>query len=426
VPFIQFAVNNFEIKNPDTGEGFPKELPKEAFPLKPDAEIEKWHNSCAEKLRQQVTPPEEKNETGRHNLSPRPKVQTGYAHVRPPAYPTRERPETRDYFGGPKTSLPSRPLSYQHVSATGRPMRPPLSTSPTHRERQFLAPEQVDSPRMARARRRSFPDVSSPLMSPASESPHLAPPDNDHVRRHSHPRHARRGSYSSDASSEGDDPPSPKKGKQLPGTHRPQRPRPPPGDGPAIRFAYASPPTTSPPMPVSPTSRPLSREEREKEEEAKRRSYPIPIDLSGKLSAPFLQGRKDRERLPANNNPRPGKVGWKDLSSVQNIFHQSGKSSEEDRERERAPVSRRESRDEREKDSGGSSDYKRRHSDREREKELEQNRPPLRARPSSHEDEPRRDRERERERDADGRNFRDRGRRPLSPRGESRYYASAR
>lgn len=179
-------------------------------------------------------------------------------------------------------------------------------------------------------------------------------------------------------------------------------------------------------MPVSPTSRPLSREEREKEEEAKRRSYPIPIDLSGKLSAPFLLGRKDRERLPANNNPRPGKVGWKDLSSVQNIFHQSGKSSEEDRERERAPVSRRESRDEREKDSGGSSDYKRRHSDREREKELEQNKPPLRARPSSHEDEPRRDRERERERDADGRNFRDRGRRPLSPRGESRYYASAR
>jgi hypothetical protein len=50
VPFIQYAVNNFDIENPDTGESFPKDLPTEAFPLTPDAEIVAWHNECAKRL----------------------------------------------------------------------------------------------------------------------------------------------------------------------------------------------------------------------------------------------------------------------------------------------------------------------------------------------------------------------------------------
>ena len=55
-PFIQKAVRTFGIKNPDTGEPFPIDLPREAFPILPDLEIEKWHNKCAEKLRQRATP----------------------------------------------------------------------------------------------------------------------------------------------------------------------------------------------------------------------------------------------------------------------------------------------------------------------------------------------------------------------------------
>ncbi|KAH8596534.1 hypothetical protein B0O99DRAFT_509542, partial [Bisporella sp. PMI_857] len=60
VPFIQYAVANFPIINPDTGEGFPKDLSIEAFPLVPDTVIVKWHNHCAQKLRQRATPDEER------------------------------------------------------------------------------------------------------------------------------------------------------------------------------------------------------------------------------------------------------------------------------------------------------------------------------------------------------------------------------
>lgn len=55
VPFIQTTVAKFDIKNPDNGEVFPKSLPTESFPLKPDAEVETWQQQCAEKLRRACT-----------------------------------------------------------------------------------------------------------------------------------------------------------------------------------------------------------------------------------------------------------------------------------------------------------------------------------------------------------------------------------
>lgn len=463
MPFIQYAVNNFDIKNPDTGESFPKEIPAEAFPLEPDREIVKWHSTCGEKLRQRATPPEERDERSQPNLSSLPKVQTGYAHVRP-AHSARGHSNAKDYFD-PR----AKPIPYQHVSGT-RPVRPGLSTSPAHRDHQFLAPEGGHSPRSTRSRRRSFPEASSPIGSPQAGPP-PEPPTADHGRRHSHPRHARRGSCSSDASSEGDEPPSPRSRTRESGSGGPRSYQ---GDVPPIRFAYAAPPA----VPPAPDSRPRTREgrERERADSAQRMNYPIPIDLSGKLSAPFLLGRKDHERAPRTSS-RSGKVGWKDLSGIPSNLHQSSKSSEDDRERERGPslsrrdererghsasrrqsrderdsgpsVSRRQSRDERERghsssrrqsreerDSGpsvsrrqsrderdsGSSDHKRR--ERARERDKDQVRPP-RSRPSSHDDGSSR-RDRERERDVDGRAFRDRERRQPSPRGEGRYYSSAR
>jgi hypothetical protein len=51
VPFIQTCVEYLNIKDPETGESFPKGLPTEAFPESPDIEIQKWHSACAEKLR---------------------------------------------------------------------------------------------------------------------------------------------------------------------------------------------------------------------------------------------------------------------------------------------------------------------------------------------------------------------------------------
>lgn len=43
VPFMQRAVRNFALRNPDDGQLFPKELPRESFPLVPEPEIQGWY-----------------------------------------------------------------------------------------------------------------------------------------------------------------------------------------------------------------------------------------------------------------------------------------------------------------------------------------------------------------------------------------------
>ncbi|KAF2841080.1 hypothetical protein M501DRAFT_930616, partial [Patellaria atrata CBS 101060] len=52
VPFIQEAVRIFDIKDLQTGEAFPRILPKEAFPDRPDADMVRWYESVSERLRQ--------------------------------------------------------------------------------------------------------------------------------------------------------------------------------------------------------------------------------------------------------------------------------------------------------------------------------------------------------------------------------------
>ena len=452
VPFIQTAVRNFAIKNPDTGETFPVDLPTEAFPLIADKDIEKWHNQCAEKLRQRATPNEE-DEGPRPDLPPRPRVRTGMAYVRPGAGAAR-----KSYF---EPKYRSRPIPYQHVSAAGggRPIRPKLSRSPSHQARQFLAPEAPSSP-YSRGRRRSFPEnVSNPSSPLATTDGHQPPAmQAQNVRRHSHPRHARRGSRSSDASSssEGnggdgaDDPPSPGNVSHVPGAAAARRrshtsshtsPR---DDPPVIRFPPAPPPpstSASTPTDANPNAYPkprrrISRDRASEEEEVKRQSFVIPVDLTGKLSAPFLLGNRPRER---RNNSRGPTVTWKDLNGIQvdGAFRRGSKSSEE--ERWSPDLSRKSSRDEgrekeRDRDSGSSGSRRRRPRERDGEVEAEGNgeraRPLLRERRySSHEDVMRRPRDRDydrdREREVVGRSFRDRDREPV--RGvDGRKYPSAR
>jgi len=158
VPFIQYCVKNWAIINPETGIPFPIDLPSTAFPLVPDPEIEKWHDSCAEKLRQRS---EEPRQVPRPDLPPRPKVRP-YTHVRA----TRPSPRVETEYYDSRTPIPTttRPFIYKHVDPV-HPERPILSHSPTHRARQFLAPE--DSPRLSRSRRRSYPEnIGSPVVTP--------------------------------------------------------------------------------------------------------------------------------------------------------------------------------------------------------------------------------------------------------------------
>ncbi|TVY84140.1 hypothetical protein LSUE1_G003019 [Lachnellula suecica] len=405
VPFIQTAVKNWGIKHPDTGESFPADLPKEAFPVKCDVEIEKWHSACAAKLRERASPGgDDDDEHLRPELPPRPKVrvQTGYTHVhaRPPNRPTRAETE---YFPSRSRVSSARPLSYTHVSGTGpRPVRPVLNRSPTHRARQFLAPEEeMPSPRVARTRRRSFPEnLSSNPVSPDASPKDVRPhPQPQQVRRHSHPRHARHGSVSSDASDEDDGPHSPKKTASAEAPRRRSHTH-----SSHIRSPAEDEPGSARFTPPDPRARERREREREREEELKRKSFPIPIDLSGKLSAPFLLGKRDREereRVARSGSRGAGNVRWKDLSDPDLWKRGSKESSQE----EDPP---RRSRDDR-------AEYnKRRSRDRDRDRDRERPR-------SSHDEVPRRerdrDRDRDRERERDHRSFRDRDRerRAVSP-----------
>jgi len=421
VPFIQTAVRNWGIKHPDTGENFPVDLPTEAFPQECDTEIEKWHSACAAKLRQRATPDDDDDDASvRPELPPRPKVrvQAGYTHVhaRPPNRPA-------EYFD-PRSRVSSRPLSYSHVSSTAtRPVRPPLTRSPTHRAPQFLAPEEpILSPDLARSRRRSFPENlgSSPSSANVSPQDQRPPPVHHHVRRHSHPRHARQASVSSDASSEDDGSQSP---KNTANTNAPRR-RSHPHSSHSSSHAGDDPPSSTRFNPTAPTSPDPRRERKEREEEIKRANFAIPIDLTGKLSAPFLLGKRDREERAARSGSRGGnKVSWKDLNDLPETWKKSSKESSQDEEPPRR------SRDDR-------GDYKRRERDRDRDRERERDRdrdrdpvrPRLQSRRSrsSNDDFPRRDRysDRDRERDRDrepiGRDHRsfrdrDRDRRAVSP-----------
>ncbi|QDS70310.1 hypothetical protein FKW77_008253 [Venturia effusa] len=53
VPFLQNAVRQFDLVDPKTGKAFPKILPKEAFPDKPNKEMLDWYEEVSDKLKKE-------------------------------------------------------------------------------------------------------------------------------------------------------------------------------------------------------------------------------------------------------------------------------------------------------------------------------------------------------------------------------------
>jgi hypothetical protein len=297
VPFLQTAVRNFGIKHPDTGEPFPLDLPKEAFPLKADPAIEKWHSECAEKLRRQASPDEFDRPYIRPSLPPRPDIRSGYSHIRNPVSPgrvPRERQQGADYFS-------SRPLRYKHVSSEDA-NKPPTNRGSSYRP--YLSPAD-GAPQSPHLRRRSFPDnyYSPPAASPAPDPPQPAmrPRGEDHIRRHSHPRHRREPSTPS-SSSESDTEPGTSDEAASPTTASRQK----------AKTNIKRPTSTihvSVPSPSSPVSGsyPTSPQQRKQNLAVPERlaNYKIPIDSAGK---PFMQG--GARYVPAASNPRVGAVRY--------------------------------------------------------------------------------------------------------------------
>ncbi|KAI0126941.1 hypothetical protein BJ170DRAFT_424474 [Xylariales sp. AK1849] len=276
VPFIQFAVRNWALKHPDTGEPFPVDLPKEAFPRVCDPQIDAWHKDCAKRLRSEAAPQPEKAPQA---TSPDPRVH--FAHVRP-SNPSRHGP-AMDYFERASEHIP-----FVHMPSRHAAPGPHHSQSPHKRP---VESSSSSSPDEHARRRRSFSDYPYPAHEKVHSGDHLdprrpAPP----VRRHSQPKH-----YSSSSETDSDAPVGPRAR-----VHRPVRP-------PAASVRVFPPEASTAPPVVHIPARTHRAELRQ--DDPRRRSLPSgSFGIRQKLSS-FLPGSGDRTRSNSRsdreNDSRP-------------------------------------------------------------------------------------------------------------------------
>lgn len=193
VPLLQFAVENWHLKHPDTGEPFPSPLPAEAFPSEPDKKIKKWWEDKLESFKEHDPSAEEgpEPEPGPEREPRQPNVKTKSpsssgsrasprrtraVHVSSSdesaeSEPIRGRPRGA---GGVNYVFAERPAPRHHpdtfVSPTFKDEHIPqrrrslsMRTSPTRRR-------SPDIPRQRPLRRKPSPKVA-PVIIPSDESP---------------------------------------------------------------------------------------------------------------------------------------------------------------------------------------------------------------------------------------------------------------
>jgi hypothetical protein len=375
VPFLQFAVKNWNLKHPETGEAFPAELPKDVFPSEPDAVVDQWHQSCAQQL----------------------KYEASASDGTPPPPPKAE----------PVPDHQSHKFAYVHSRGPGAHQKhgehPHMGRGASHNHGRYSTPRTWDrspergrreSPPKTHNRRRSFSDVPSP--SSQEPPPHTFPPSyEDHSpkrpsqrRRHSHPRR-----YSTDETS--DEEPAPAKTKRR--QHRPESPPPPS----VRRFVPPSAPqppaATSSPPPSYRNNRPEIRVD-----EPKKRNVSSPRGLRNKISETVSNilpgGLGDRPRSGSRqgsyHDPIPSRRSREHFqpSRLSHMYSDepSGESigdstSEDEAQRRRRSRDERERERERYRDRGRQRDPEERDSGSRRERPHLQ-RPPIERRTSSHAD----------------------------------------
>ncbi|POR36116.1 Uncharacterized protein TPAR_03690 [Tolypocladium paradoxum] len=294
VPFMQYAAKNWCLKHPETGEDFPCDLPADAFPAQADMEVDRWHKSCADRLKSEAASSAEDGPQPKPSPAAEQPEPPKFAYVRVnPFQPASPRPRAADtdYFG--------RRMAYAHIPARHASQRRPDRSPP----REDLAED--------RTRRKSFSDYASP---PPDAEPHYhshsstyhdadtkRPPPQP--RRHSHPRH-----YSSGSSGEEPVPgPADRKAKRR---RHPVSPPPPPS---VRRFV---PPTAPQPPPAATNVPPSFRAHRSdmRSDDPKRRSGPSPLGslrnkLSETVSSILPNGlTSDRPRAGSRQNSSNGPI----------------------------------------------------------------------------------------------------------------------
>ncbi|KAL7924072.1 hypothetical protein ACQKWADRAFT_319646 [Trichoderma austrokoningii] len=173
VPFIQYAVQHWNLRHPETGQAFPPDLPATVFPSQPDQEVDRWHKTCADQMRDEANrdgsnPWNAWNAMPGGSFVPKPEpspepAAPKFAYFRPP---DPFHPSNRFYPSDPfRTNSPSRPRAadpdqserfyYVHVGerhGANFSQRPPVR-SPERPRRQRPADDA--------GRRRSFSDYAA-------------------------------------------------------------------------------------------------------------------------------------------------------------------------------------------------------------------------------------------------------------------------
>ena len=82
MPFIQKAVTDFDIRDPKTGQVFPKLLPTECFPRRPDEQMVAWYEAVSQRLMREAEIEEERKNIEKGKRYPK---ATGSKNRREPA-----------------------------------------------------------------------------------------------------------------------------------------------------------------------------------------------------------------------------------------------------------------------------------------------------------------------------------------------------
>ncbi|KAI2469805.1 hypothetical protein F4781DRAFT_206071 [Annulohypoxylon bovei var. microspora] len=276
-PFIQFAVRNWALVNPDNGKPFPVDLPRDAFPAQCDPEIDAWHKECAKKLREEATPKDE-HPPSRPPSDPR--INSTFAHVRNPqstGTSPRRRPEM-DYFQR------ERPVAYAHVPSSHY-AAPSFTVNFAPGQRRVSSNHSSSSGSPGTPpRRRSNSDVRRAEMEDPRTSSHLDPRRPPAPRRHSHTK-----PYS----------PSPSDSESEMPPHTSSKSR---THGPAPPSSFRRMPVATPVTPPTPIR---VRRSEIRPDDVRRRS--LPAEIRQKVTS-FLSGSSDRHRSNSREKRHPPNV----------------------------------------------------------------------------------------------------------------------
>ncbi|KAI1430837.1 hypothetical protein GGR50DRAFT_148218 [Xylaria sp. CBS 124048] len=143
VPFMQYAVANWDLRHPITGDPFPVDLPATAFPLVCDPAVDEWHRACGEKLREAATPSDEDEQPPRQ---PEPEPHADTTHGCEPNDPPVSTGATPRHQPEPDLFPPRRPMPYVHVPESRHPPPPPTPPHPSHPSKPPQPPQPSHQP----------------------------------------------------------------------------------------------------------------------------------------------------------------------------------------------------------------------------------------------------------------------------------------